>query len=275
MKKRLLKISDKQIYTLLILLCIIGFWVFDNFYTPATNTPPNSNKEATLFPDYLMPSSTSSTIVKHRHFSLSYRERYEQAEWVGYLLDKSHLTYDDRERPYFIEDPKVKSKSADWKNYKGSGYDRGHLCPAGDRRFTSYAYKETFYTSNISPQRPDFNAGIWNRLEKQIRSWAKRYGRVYVITGGVLKEGLTVIGEEEVAVPEIFYKIVVRGEKEKLEILAFLIPHRESTSALKDYLVTVDTIERLSGIDFFENLDRDLENALENKVVSRGWDFNL
>ena len=123
-----------------------------------------------------MPSSTTGAIVVHDHYMLSYDEPYEQAEWVAYLLKKSHLTYDDRKRPYFIEDPKVRTKSADWRNYKGSGYDRGHLCPAGDRRFSGYAYNETFYTSNISPQNREFNAGIWNKLENKIRQWVKKEG---------------------------------------------------------------------------------------------------
>ena len=138
---------------------------------------------------------------------------YEQAEWVAYVLDKSHLTYDDRKRPYFIEDPFVSSKSADWRNYKGSGYDRGHLVPAGDRRFSLQAYNETFYTSNISPQNREFNAGIWNDLEQQTRRWAKQYGTLYVFTGGVLKKGLEEIGEEGVDVPDHFYKIIARKKR--------------------------------------------------------------
>ena len=89
-----------------------------------------------------------------------------------------------------MEDPKVPSHSADWRNYRGSGFDRGHLCPAGDRRYSESAYNQTFYTSNISPQDPEFNAGIWNDLEQQVRRWCKRYGPLTVITGGVLEPGL-------------------------------------------------------------------------------------
>ncbi len=89
------------------------------------------------------------------------------------MLKQSHLTHDDRKWPYFIEDLKVKSKSADWRNYKGSGFDRRQLCPAGDRRFSEFAYNETFYTSNVSPQNQEFNAGVWNRLEIQIRKRVK------------------------------------------------------------------------------------------------------
>ena len=134
------------------------------------------------------------------YYALSYRPEYEQAEWVAYWLLPQHLTQDDRQRPYFEIDEKVPGNSAHWRNYKGSGYDRGHLCPAGDRRFSEQAYNETFFTSNVSPQDREFNAGIWNRLEQQVRRWCKRYGDLYIVTGGVLQPQLDEIGDEVVVV---------------------------------------------------------------------------
>ncbi len=224
-------------------------------------------------PTYFMPNSTTGAIVSHNYYTLSYNEPFEQAEWVAYMLDKSHLTYDDRKRPYFIEDPKVKSKSADWRNYKGSGYDRGHLCPAGDRRFSEQAYNETFYTSNISPQDRAFNAGVWNRLEQQIRQWAKKYNSVFVVTGGVLENRLEEIGQEGVDVPQFYYKIVAKGEGSNIKIAAFLMEGKESTKPLKDFMVSVDEIEKRTGIDFFEKLPKDSQRKLESKVNYDGWNF--
>ena len=151
--------KKRTLYTVLMLICLIGFWLFENFYTPDKYSAPEGPDITTEIPFYFLPTSTTGAVVEHNHYTLSYNEPYEQAEWVAYLLKKSHLTNDDRKRPYFIEDPKVKTKSADWRNYRGSGYDRGHLCPAGDRRFSEQAYNETFYTSNISPQDTYFNAG--------------------------------------------------------------------------------------------------------------------
>ena len=130
--------KHKSTYTILLAICVIGFWLFENFYTPDTYTNPEKDKSISKIDNYLLPSSTTNAIVAHDYFMLSYKEDFEQAEWVMYELKKNHLTYDDRKRPYFIEDPKVKSKSADWRNYKRAGYDRGHLCPAGDRRFSEY-----------------------------------------------------------------------------------------------------------------------------------------
>ena len=211
--------------------------------------------------------------MRHAHYLLSYQEPYEQAEWVAYVLNKSHLTYDNRKRPYFIEDPKVKSKSADWRNYKNSGYDRGHLCPAGDRRFSKSAYDETFYTSNISPQNREFNAGIWNQLEQKVRYWTKTYGEVYVITAGILEKGLDEIGEEDVDVPNQFYKIVARKQGNTLKTIAFLMPNKPSNKSLQSFAVSVDKLEKLSGIDFFENLSKSEQRRIEKKIQLNDWKF--
>ena len=263
---------NRLIYTGLLIFFVVAFWLFENFYTPDKYASPEGSTEMDIDPTFL-PESTTGQIVRHDYFILSYNEKFEQAEWVAYALRKEHLTNDDRERPYYIEDPKVRSKSADWRNYKGSGYDRGHLCPAGDRRFSEYAYNQTFYTSNISPQRSDFNAGVWNRLEMQVRAWCKQYGTLYVAVGGVLEPGLEAIGEEDVAVPERYYKIIARGEGEDLKIIAFIVPHYESQKHLREFSVTVDEIEAATGIDFFSEVSDLKENRLENSVDLKPWRF--
>lgn len=263
--------KNRLIYTLLLTACIVGFWVFENFYTPSHYTEPK-HTDHNVFVEELLPSATYNAIVRHNHYVLSYSETHEQAEWVAYTLKKSHLTYDDRERPYFIEDPKVATKSADWRNYKRSGYDRGHLCPAGDRRFSEYAYNETFYTSNITPQNKEFNAGVWNRLEMQVRQWCKRYGTLHIITGGVLKGQLKEIGEEDVDVPNQFYKIVIRKDEGQYKVLAFLMPHEESSKPLSNFLVSVNELEALTGIDFFKGVEG-AETTLEQGVNTSGWKF--
>lgn len=265
--------KNRRIYTILIGLCVLGFWLFENFYAPGTYSKKQSPNTETELPSDFFPTSTTGEIVHHSHFSLSYHETYEQAEWVAYVLKKEHLTYDDRKRPYFIEDPFVSTKSADWRNYKGSGYDRGHLVPAGDRRFTLQAYNETFYTSNVSPQDREFNAGLWNRLEMQTRKWAKRYNTLYVFTGGVLTDGLEEIGDEDVAVPKYYYKIITRENKGDIEVLGFLMEGEEQSKPLQSFLVPIDEIETHTGIDFFYQLKKDEQAAIEQDVRTKGWKF--
>lgn len=262
----------KTLYSILIVVCIIGFWLFENFYTPDTYSNSKRSDTPKVEMDFL-PSSTTGEVVNHEFYTLSYSEPHEQAEWVAYELKKSHLTNDDRKRPYFIEDPEVSTKSADWRNYRGSGYDRGHLCPAGDRRFSEQAYNETFYTSNISPQDREFNAGVWNRLEQQVRYWCKKYGDLVVITGGVLEDGLEEIGEEDVDVPRAFYKIVLRKEGEEVKALAFLMDARESQAPLDTFLVPIATLEARTGLDFFQKQAKSWQDRLEKTVDASDWDF--
>lgn len=222
--------------------------------------------------DYL-PSSTTGQIVKHDYYTLSYHEKYEQAEWVAYELTPSHIKRIDRKRPYFIYDKKVKTKSANYRNYKQSGYDRGHLVPAGDMRFSLEAYNDTFFTSNISPQNHDFNAGLWNRLEQKTRYWTKKYGTIYVITGGVLKDGLKTIGKEKVAVPNHFFKIILDYNNSNPKAIAFLMPNKKSKEPIYKFTTSIDTIEKLTGIDFFPALSDDIEDSLESNSDYKDWSF--
>ena len=221
-----------------------------------------------------LPTSTTNQIIKHDYYTLSYSEKHEQAEWVAYELKKSYVRNSNFKRPYFIEDSKVKTGSADWRNYKKSGYDKGHLCPAGDMEFAINAYNDTFFTSNISPQIHDFNGGIWNRLEQKTRYWATKYDGVYVITGGVLNSSLKTIGKEEVSVPNYFYKILLDNSNGDYKMIAFLVPNIKSSKPIYDFVVSVDRIEKMTGIDFFPKLNDKTENSLEKSSDYKSWSFN-
>lgn len=223
--------------------------------------------------EYFLPTSTTGQIVHHGHYSLSYSEPHEQPEWVAYELKKSHLSTTNFKRPYFEIDKAVKTGAAHWKNYKNSGYDRGHLCPAGDRRFNKQAHDETFLTSNISPQKHQFNSGIWNTLEQKVRYWARKYDGVFVVTGGVLKGKMVKIGDEEVSVPNQFYKVLIDNNSGSTKMIAFLLPHENSNQPLYTYVVSVDEIEALTGIDFFPELDDAIEDKLEASSSYKGWNF--
>ncbi|QXP71976.1 DNA/RNA non-specific endonuclease [Polaribacter sp. R2A056_3_33] len=222
---------------------------------------------------YFLPTSTTKQVVHHQNYSLSYSEKHEQAEWVAYELKASDLSSTNYKRPYFEIDNAVKTKAAHWRNYKKSGYDKGHLCPAADRRFSKYAHDETFLTSNISPQEHKFNAGVWNRLEQKVRYWAKKNDGVFVITGGVLENNLKTIGSEAVAVPNQFYKVILDKTNGKIKMLAFLMPHKESDLPLYKFVVSVDKVEALTGIDFFKELDDTIEEQLESSSSYKNWSF--
>lgn len=265
----------KYIYPLVIIIVTVGLYFAEDFINLEESILSKKESSTKIysqeFDDTFLPISTTGAIVTHDSYSLSYSEEHEQAEWVAYELKKSDLSNNVFERPYFNEDKSIKTKSADWRNYKNSGYDRGHLCPAGDRKYSIEAYHETFFTSNISPQDREFNGGIWNRLEQKTRFWAEKYDGVYVVTGGVLKGNMKTIGYENVSVPNYFYKIIIDVTDEKHKAIAFLIPNKPSSRSFYEYVVSIDEIEAKTGIDFFHNLPDSIENKMERTINLKSW----
>ena len=218
-----------------------------------------------------LPTSTTNDVYKRNTYVFSYSEEHEQSEWVAYYLNKDDVKATNFDRPFFEQDPLVESVSADWRNYKKSGYDKGHLCPAGDRKGSFDEYNETFFTSNISPQEHEFNSGVWNRLEEKVRYWAVKSDGLYVVTGGVLSDNLKTIGKEDVSVPNYFYKVLLSKDGSKM--IGFLVPHEDSNQPLYEFVVSVDEIEKMTGIDFYTNLEDTIENQLESKSDYKDWSF--
>ncbi len=266
----------KKGYIIVIVIIVLGVYGYEHFLKEKEVSEIIERGEQTKSDtnEFFLPTSTTGQIIHHQGYSLSYSEPHEQAEWVAYELKKSHLSNFNFKRPYFEIDKAVRTGAASWRNYKNSGYDRGHLCPAGDRNYSQAAHDETFLTSNISPQNHDFNSGIWNTLEQKTRYWASKYNGVFVVTGGVLKGNLKTIGEEKVAVPNAFYKIILDNNNGKTKMIAFLMPHQNSSEPLYRFVVSVDSIETLTGIDFFPELDDAVENELELKSDYKDWSFN-
>lgn len=267
--------SKKSITSILTALVLIAVYSY-NFFLEKKESQEVVNGGSVIKKntnEYFLPTSTTNQIVHHEGYSLSYNEEHEQAEWVAYELKKEHLSSTNFKRPYFEVDKAVKTKAASWKNYKKSGYDRGHLCPAGDRKYSKSAHDETFLTSNISPQIHSFNAGVWNRLEQKVRYWARKYNGVFVVSGGVLKGNMKTIGKEKVSVPNQFYKVIIDNNSGDTKMLAFLMSHEESNKPLHDFVVSVDKIEALTGIDFFSELEDGKENRLEASNNYKNWSF--
>ena len=268
--------KNKTLYVIIAIVLVLGVYGYEHFIEEKENDSIIEKarvlKEDTN--EFFLPSSTTGQVIHHNSYSLSYSEAHEQAEWVAYELKKSHLTGTNFKRPYFEIDKAVNTGAASWRNYKNSGYDRGHLCPAGDRTYSEAAFNETFLTSNISPQNHEFNSGIWNSLEQKTRFWANKYDGVFVVSGGVLKGDLKTIGNEEVAIPNYFYKVILDNNGGPIKMIAFLMPHKNSNQPLYDFVIAVDSIENLTGIDFFPQLDDTLENELEAKSDYKDWSFN-
>lgn len=209
--------------------------------------------------------------IVHTGFSLLYDENHKQARWVAYELTKAE-TADIFERTNkFNADPSVANGSATNADYEHSGYDRGHLAPAGDMEWSAITTAESFYYSNMSPQVPGFNRGIWKQLEEQVRDWAIKYGAVYVVTGPILTEGLPAIGPDEVSLPKYYYKVILTYNNKSVQGIGFVLPNARSTESLDNYAVTIDTVEQLTGIDFFPLLQDEQEMAVERTICLKFW----
>ena len=224
-----------------------------------------------------------------QYYTLCYRESYEQAEWSAYCLRDWMLQKNAKRTNDFRPDPQIEGGSATLADYKKSGYDRGHLTPAGDMVFSREAMSETFYMSNMCPQAAAFNRGIWKDLEDQVREWVRLYGAAYVVSGPVLSKPASeypFIGESKVTVPEFFYKaILVPIYEDGLDqtgaaaletcadviAIAFVIPNKACEGDFWRYAKSVDEAEEITGLDFFPLLEDDVENRVEAESDPRPW----
>ena len=212
-----------------------------------------------------------SEIVRHEGYSLLYSENDEQAFWVAYLLTREETEGLEKRSGSFKADPEIGTGSARLSDYKGSGYDRGHLAPAADLKYSKQAMNDSFYLSNMSPQKPSFNRGIWKKLEKWVRKRAAENETLCIVTGPLLTDGpYSTIGEERLSIPKYFYKVILDFTGEEKKAIGFILPNEKSDGPLSDFAVTVDRVETVTGIDFFPLLDDGVEKALESNA-----DFNI
>ena len=214
-------------------------------------------------------------IIKHLGYAFQYSEKHEQAFWVGYELTKKETEKAFERTDEFIPDPAVSTGTATVADYLKSGYDRGHLAPAADMGWSQQAMAESFYFSNMSPQEPGFNRGIWKNLEEQVRTWAKAYDSIYVVTGPVLKDGLVQIGSNGVSIPKYYYKVILDNTGDDAKAIGFLMPNQASKEPLEKFAVSVDQVEQETGIDFFNKLPDSRENAFEKEVCIPCWTWTL
>ncbi|MFA7332198.1 MAG: DNA/RNA non-specific endonuclease [Candidatus Delongbacteria bacterium] len=215
--------------------------------------------------------SREDVLLEYKGFALGYRERDEQAAWVSYCLTKAELRAAKTKRSEdFRRDLAVPTGSATLEDYKGSGYDRGHLAPAADMAFHAQAMSESFLLSNMSPQHKSFNRGVWSKLEEQVREFARQRGRVWVVTGPVLDQPLEHVGPSQVSVPRAYYKVLY-APKPRPAMLGFLLPNAASSVPLQHFVVSVDSVEALTGLDFFAKLPDAQERRLEASRRPLDW----
>lgn len=215
-------------------------------------------------------------VIQHEGWSALYSEPHELARWVAYHLTAEELATDRPRTDNYRADPLVGTGSATPEDYAGMGwvYHRGHLAPAEDFQWSADAMSETFYMTNIAPQDPSFNLGVWKRLENSVRSWAKSERSLYVVTGPILNEPVKHwLGDNRVAVPARFFKAIVDLSGETKKAIAFLIPNTGSNLPLIAFAMTIDSLELITGLDLFAALGDDLEARLESQIDLLAWEW--
>lgn len=229
--------------------------------------------------DYL-PEARQGVVYNKPFFSLSYVEKYEIPEWVAYQLTVDMLNSKKFPRDQdFNPDTGIKDGSAHYHDYKQSGYRRGHLVPSADMAWNKDAMDATFLLSNIAPMKQEFNDGVWLELEHNVRDWARKHKAIKVITGPVFTDSLDVIGDNDVLVPRYFYKAVFTVVDTVPMVVGFLFDQTVDTDARLDhFIVPVDSIEKVTGLDLFANLYGDWDREIELEKVARNneqqWPFN-
>jgi len=237
-------------------------------------TPSEHIFDGTTIKDEMLPTSNTGVVIKHEYYALSYSEEHEQAEWVAYELTRDRLNNVIAKRANnFRPDPQIETGSATVYDYKRSGYDRGHMVPAGDMGFSNRSMSQTFYMSNMSPQVRSFNGGIWRELEENIRDWARRFRHLYIVTGPILTDRLSKdIGDNRVSIPKRYFKVILDVSEPEIKAIAYIMPNEKSSAPISEFAVSINEVESQTGIDFFHNLlDDKLEEELESQSDPSLW----
>ncbi|WP_457615547.1 DNA/RNA non-specific endonuclease [Lutibacter sp.] len=217
--------------------------------------------------------NTNETPIKHFAYTVLYNEKAEQAVWVAYQIKSSELEPNFKRTNRFLEDTLVATGTATNEDYKKSGYDKGHLAPAADMTWNKQAMIESFYFSNISPQLPGFNRGIWKKLEVLVRNWTKKYDSLYVVTGPVIKNYEKSIGKNNVTVPSHFYKTILIYNDSIQQGIGFIFPHKKCDDELFNYAVSIDSVEAFTKLDFYHSLPDKKEAEIERSYNLNYWEY--
>ena len=227
-----------------------------------------SNKQAdTSRMEIPLMNKEQGQVIQRTGYTLSYHAKHKTPQWVAWELTKEETRGNEERTNEFQPDPDVMGAKVVTYDYSHSGYDRGHMAPAGDMKWSKKAMQESFYMSNICPQDHNLNTEDWNDLENKSREWARRYGKVYIVCGPIYNGTRNeYIGDHRVKVPDAFFKVILINHDRKQAALGFYFENKAGERPLSEYLVSVDKLEDMTGLDFFSALPDEIENRLEKEI---------
>lgn len=224
--------------------------------------------------DVALPASVKSEMKGYTGFLLSFNSDNHTPNWVGWELLSGETDGSVARAKKFWTDTEM-SGAPDDSDYRRSGYDRGHMCPAADQKWSTSAMYDSFVTTNICPQDHKLNTGAWKTLENKERLWAQRDGKLLIIAGPIYGESdIQRIGATGVRVPGAFFKVLVAPDVEKPRGIAFVYPNSHAPGNMQNYSMSIDELEELTGYDFFPSMPDDLENEIESTASFKTWEYN-
>lgn len=219
----------------------------------------------------ILPNGTPEQIKEYTGFTVSFNKENHTPNYVAWELLDSEIAYDIERTDNFWKDNEIEGCPAH-KDYSYSGYDRGHMCPAADQKWSKKAMEDCFVMANMCPQDHQLNAGAWNTLESKERQWAKRDGLVMIIAGPIYEgEGQKRIGDLGIRVPDAFFKVLLAPYIDNPRAIAFVYPNMDSPGNMQGYALSVDKLEEMLGYDFFAALPDELENKVEAVYSFTEW----
>lgn len=211
-------------------------------------------------------------VIQHLGYSVSYNPDWLVPNWVAYELTNAETSGEQERNNHFKPDPLVNGDPVVTGDYANSGYDRGHMAPAADMKWSEQAMRESFYMTNMCPQLHSLNAGDWKDLEELARDWAQLYGNIYIACGPIVEPDYPTIGKNHlIAVPSAFYKVFLRQTRQGWTSIGFIMPNQAGNRPLMTYMLSVDEVEAQTGIDFFYNLPDSLESQVESTYSVSDW----
>lgn len=212
-------------------------------------------------------------IIVHEGYTIGYNTQWCIPNWVAYEITSKEAQgqVPRKGHDFFTTDPMAQGPVVSYYDYSGSGYDRGHMAPAGDMKWSVKAMEESFYMSNMCPQNGNLNGGDWRILEEKVRTWAIQYGSLYVVCGPIVSDTSATIADGKIVVPDSFYKVIIRKTKEGAEAIGFIYKNEAGHHPMSSCAMSVDSVERVTNIDFFSTLSDNVETKAEGTATLHSW----
>ncbi len=242
-----------------------------------------------------IPAKIPSQFIKRLGYITSYNHNTKCPNWVAWCLTSKHTDgpFPRNGVPYYSNDGVVegignvtqetcrngyfvdldanepRQQLSDWT--REFNMSHGHMCPAGDNKWDKAAMNQSFLLTNMCPQDAKLNSGGWNSLEEKCRTWAKIYGDIFIIAGPIYNEPITrTMGTGKIAVPDAFFKVVLCLQGEP-KTIGFIYKNDSSSQSIKDCACSVDSVEEMTGFDFFISLPDDIEDDVESDANLAKW----